>query len=101
MKKLNTVRDEINKMFPSVNEKYPVASVVDGKLLVSGETSVKVKEHGEIFEGMLIDYYGEFRGGYTWVDSKLEKYLDKIGYSYEWIHAGCIIVFAQNKVKEN
>lgn len=95
-KQITELKDKINEMFPAVNEKYPVAMIVDDRLLISGETHVKVECEGEMFEGLIVDYYGEFRGNYPWVDESLVKYLKKIGYGYEWENPGCIVVFNDN-----
>jgi hypothetical protein len=36
------------------------------------------------------DYYGEFRGGYPWINPKLEAFAEKHGCYWEWENAGCI-----------
>lgn len=41
----------------------------------------------------LIDYYGEYRGGYPYVSEKLEKLVKKHGCYYEWIHPGAICFY--------
>ena len=38
------------------------------------------------------DYYGEFRGGYPWINPILEKIADKNGYYWEWKNPGCIFL---------
>ena len=48
----------------------------------------------EVFgSGFIIDYYGEYRGGYPWVDPELEKMLVDAGWGYEWEHPGAIVIF--------
>jgi len=45
----------------------------DGMLHVSGE-------HGDD----AIDYYGEFRGGYPWINPKLEALAEEFNGYWEW-----------------
>jgi hypothetical protein len=40
-----------------------------------------------------LDYYGEFRGGFTWVNEQLEEVLHKHGLFAEWENAACMIVY--------
>ena len=39
------------------------------------------------------DYYGEFRGGYPWIDPKLEKLANDNGYYWEWENAAVISLY--------
>lgn len=39
------------------------------------------------------DYYGEFRGGYPWIDPKLEKLADKAGSYWEWENPAVISLY--------
>jgi len=57
----------------------PTIIQVDGKLLISGED-------GKGF----VDYYGEYRGGYPWIDPKLEEIAEKHGFYWEWENPGAI-----------
>ena len=36
------------------------------------------------------DYYGEFRGGYPWINPKLEKFAESLGAYWEWDSPGSI-----------
>lgn len=36
------------------------------------------------------DYYGEFRGGYPWVNPKLETWAKDRGYFWEWMSPGAL-----------
>lgn len=36
------------------------------------------------------DYYGEYRGGYSWIHPKLEAWAKEKGYMWEWENPGCI-----------
>jgi hypothetical protein len=53
----------------------------DGRLHVSAE-------HGDD----AADYYGEFRGGYAWINPKLEAFAEKRGCYWEWCNPGCLIL---------
>jgi len=37
-----------------------------------------------------IDYYGECRGGYPWVNPKIEEYAKANGLEIQWENPGCI-----------
>lgn len=51
----------------------------NGKLFVSAE-------HGDD----AADYYGEYRGGYAWINPKLVALAEKKGLYWEWENPGCI-----------
>lgn len=53
----------------------------DEGFFVSGE-----HEHSYMF----VDYYGEFRGGYPWINSKIESGLATLGFFLEWKNPGCL-----------
>ena len=53
----------------------------DGTLGLSAENGLS---------GILLDYYGEFRGGYAWVHPDLEALADKHGVTIEWRDPGSI-----------
>ena len=38
----------------------------------------------------LVDYYGEFKGGYPYIDQKVEDFAEKYGRSIEWESPGAI-----------
>tara|TARA_R110002020_G_scaffold473174_1_gene702071 strand:- start:721 stop:1032 length:312 start_codon:yes stop_codon:yes gene_type:complete len=44
-------------------------------------------EHGD----NLIDYYGEYRGGYPYIDPALEALATKLGGYWEWRNSGSIV----------
>ncbi len=46
-------------------------------------------EHGDD----AADYYGEFRGGYAWINPKLQKLVTRLGAYWEWESPGCIVTF--------
>lgn len=60
----------------------PTALIVDGVLLISGED-------GNGF----VDYYGEFRGGYPYINPALEQWAKDNGGMWEWMHPGAIGFF--------
>ena len=53
----------------------------DGLLFVSAED-------GKGFA----DYYGEFTGGYSYIDERLEKFAEKQDCWWEWHDAGTIVL---------
>jgi hypothetical protein len=55
------------------------AFIRDGRLFVNGENGHDV-----------IDYYGEYRGGYPYIDPRLEEWATKRGGFWEWENAACI-----------
>ena len=62
--------------------KEPVTPTVfyrDDTLFVSGEDG-----------GYFADYYGEYRGGYPWIDARLIKIATDAGMFWEWENPGCI-----------
>ena len=78
----------INLKFGAENKKYPVAFMrTDGTgPIITGESPAA--------DGMMVvDYYGEFRGGYNWVHPWIEEFLEKNGLYYEWENPACIIVY--------
>ena len=42
---------------------------------------------------MVIDYYGEFRGGYPYISPSLEKWAEKKGLYWEWMNAAVIVLY--------
>ena len=55
-------------------------------LIERGNLILVSAEDGNYFA----DYYGEFSGGYPWVDPKLEDWAETNGYYWEWENAGAI-----------
>lgn len=85
--------NHINQMFPPEDIKYPVAFLRDGHAVVSSESCGLISSvDGENIYLPVIDYYGEYRGGYPWVDKRLAKWLKNNGLVYEWENPACIIV---------
>lgn len=39
------------------------------------------------------DYYGEFRGGCSWINPKLNALCEKMGYVLEWNNPGQLVTF--------
>ena len=39
------------------------------------------------------DYYGEYRGGYPWINPKLETFAEKNGFVWEWENPGVITMY--------
>lgn len=46
-------------------------------------------EHGDD----AADYYGEFRGGYPWINPKLEQVAAATGCYWEWLNPGAIALY--------
>ena len=71
--------------YDTINKKYvdimvsPTVILRDDKIIVSAED-------GRDFA----DYYGEFRGGYPFVDPVLEKFAATNNMFWEWENPGCI-----------
>ena len=87
-----TIVKKINKMFGADHADYPVAFLQckedGGRPLITSESPAA--------DGMkVVDYYGEFRGHYPWVDPRLEKFLNKNGLYYEWENAACVGIYNQ------
>lgn len=40
----------------------------------------------------LLDYYGEFRGGYPYIHPKIEEWAKTNGFFLEWENPGCVLV---------
>lgn len=61
----------------------PRSFIIDGKTLaISGEEG----------DGLL-DFYGEFRGGYPYIHPKLEAWATKMGGYWEWQNPGAIAFY--------
>jgi hypothetical protein len=75
---LKTLPEILN--FDDVRERPHAFISEDGDLLISGE-------HGD----GLIDYYGDYRGGYPYVHPVLEQWAEGAGGYWEWQHPGAII----------
>ena len=85
-----TIVKRINKMFGAENEKYPVA------FQRAGEKDVIVTSESPAADGMqVVDYYGEYRGNYPWIDPRLEKWLDENSLYAEWENAACVVIYEQ------
>ena len=85
-----TIVKRINKMFGAENEKYPVA------FQRTGEKDVIVTSESPAADGMqVVDYYGEYRGNYPWIDPRLEKWLDENNLYAEWENAACVVIYEQ------
>ena len=59
----------------------PRGFIRDGYLFVSGEEGDDA-----------MDYYGEYRGGYAWINPVLEQFAADNNCYWEWENAGCIVL---------
>ena len=83
MKRTATIVNDINKMFPA---KRPLA--------IANADGIRVSAEDVTLEGQPVaDYYGEFRGGYPWIDPKLEAYAEQNGLTLDWENPGCVEVY--------
>jgi len=81
------VESNLKAMFPNI----------DG-IHAQGEEKVHLgnaAEGGEIDEFNAADYYGEFRGGYPWINEKLKEAVEGMNYLIEWHDPGTLIAYKQ------
>jgi hypothetical protein len=76
---------------------------LDGLQYIKGQgyVDIKVKPHAFERDGALFisaengdnaaDYYGEYRGGYPWINEALEAWAKKRGGYFEWENPGTIV----------
>jgi hypothetical protein len=57
----------------------------EGRLHISAEC--------EYSTACVADYYGEFRGGYSWINEDIEKKAEELGLHIEWLNPGCLAVY--------
>ena len=97
MKRQATIVKDLNKIFPEYSKGHPVAFVVDNQAKVTSGCSAKetimVDGKPEEFEVQVVDYYGEFWGGYPWIHEKLQAYLDDNGLFAEWENPEAIAIY--------
>ena len=70
------------KLVKQINEMGFKAFHIDNKLIISAEEGDDAA-----------DYYGEFRGGYPWINPKIEKWAKKHDLYIEWQNPGCLSVW--------
>jgi hypothetical protein len=84
----------VNKKFVPSNPKYPVGIIrTDGQCLISGECYAIDPQFPDIAGCPVVDYYGEFRGGYSWIHEVIEAEAAKRGLTLEWENPGCVGVY--------
>jgi hypothetical protein len=59
--------------------KQPRHAIVDG--------------HLAIMDSNVIDYYGEFRGGFPYIDPQLEEWAEKRGQYFEWTNPEVVTLY--------
>jgi len=72
----------LNRLFPDIDGIKPYKT--------NGIWLGNAAEGGTIDGLAAADYYGEYRGGYPWVNPKLEEVLGKSGYFIEWYDPGSL-----------
>ena len=77
--------------------------LIDGLEYIKGQgyTSIKTKPHAFERDGHLFistengdsaaDYYGEYRGGFPWINEELEAWAKKAGGYWEWQNPAAIV----------
>jgi len=74
---------QLLKKLPTIDGVKPHGMVTDdGHLMISAEEG----------DG-LIDFYGEFRGGYPYIHPKLEKWATEHGGFFEWDNPGSVTLY--------
>ena len=81
MKKTQKKLERIAATLPVIDGAKPESFVHDGKLFVNGEAG----------DG-LVDFYGEFHGGYPYIHPTLKAWAEKRGCYWEWQTVGCIVL---------
>lgn len=74
-----------------LDKEYNEAPVALGKALIVRDDEILVSAEHEV-SMYFADYYGEFRGGYPWINPALEKALEEIGCFLEWMNPGALVV---------
>jgi len=91
---------DINTMFGA-----ELAYIEEGRVKVTGERTYKYTLPSEVasdgtiidqidMEDVAIDYYGDYRGGYPWIDERLEKLATKEKMHWEWDNPAVITMFS-------
>lgn len=81
------MKRNVRKAFTQLkNMGVPVVEIKEGNayFLVSAEDTESYK---------WLDYYGEFRGGYPWVNPELEKVVAQHSLELQWQNPGCMGVY--------
>lgn len=73
---IREVEDSIKKSL--INDYSKSIYIMDGTIQIDGEWGHDT-----------CDYYGEFRGGYPWINPVLEKIAKKHNYIIEWENSAC------------
>jgi len=75
--------EQLLNELPVIDGVRPTGMVTaDGRLMLSAEEG----------DGLL-DYYGEFRGGYPYIHPKLEEWAAERGGAFEWDNPGSVTLF--------
>ncbi|MFV2091155.1 MAG: hypothetical protein ACC642_10880 [Pseudomonadales bacterium] len=87
MSKITTEGEKYNRQ----TGKYEPAMVMPTLILDRDESNQVMlsAEDG----GYFADYYGEFRGGYPWIDPRVEKAAERLGFYWEWENAAVLTAY--------
>ena len=64
----------------------PIVERDDGVVLISAEDETSY---------LFADYYGEHRGGYPWINPKLEEWAHAQGFMLEWENPGALGIYEE------
>jgi hypothetical protein len=92
--------DWVNRTFRPESAKHPVAfKTADGRYVVTSECSAiyPKDEQDEVVSISLpvVDYYGEYRGGYAWIHPKIIRKAQEMRLHIEWENAACINIYEE------
>lgn len=83
---LQSIKSEGSKL-NAVTKRYQPA-MIRPTVIIRNEILYVSAEDGNYFA----DYYGEFRGGYPWIDPRLEAFAKRNGGYWEWENPGAIVL---------
>jgi len=109
--KASIVAKRLQKQFPRIegihsevsengNEYIHLGNAAEGGLIDDKELIAQCKKDSELatiigsdFGLPAADYYGEFKGGYPYINPELEEAVSKYGYAIEWYDGGTLQAF--------
>ena len=87
-RELNSLLNDLPPVVPVLDADYnvikheaPKASIRDGRLIISSEFG---NNH------YILDYYGDYNGGSSYIDRTLEKWAEERGLYWEWYNPAFI-----------
>lgn len=83
----------VNTTFKPENANSPVAvdkTRITKHAVITSECSAFYPD--DDFALPVIDYYGEFRGGYPWIEPRIEQKAKELGLMLEWQNPAYLII---------